>query len=56
VLPVPFAARGRWNAPISVARHFIVAALNCGLLVLIPFVLKMGPLPDAFGAGMLTPF
>ena len=32
------------------------AALNDALVVSIPFVLKIGPLPDVFGCGSFTPF
>jgi len=30
--------------------------LNCGLAVLIPFVLNTRPLPAVFGGGTFTPF
>src|ERR1700682_1222216 len=43
------------SAPFSWAAHLDSAWRNCGLLVLSPFVLKIGPLSDVFGAGRLTP-
>jgi hypothetical protein len=36
--------------------HFASADLKAALLVSMPFVLKIGPLPEVFGAGSLTPF
>jgi hypothetical protein len=39
----------------STLRHFIKAALYCGLFVFSPRVLSTGPLPDVFGAGIFTP-
>jgi hypothetical protein len=44
------------NALTSTLRHALVADANCGLLVLIPFVLRIGPLPDVLGVGTLRPF
>jgi hypothetical protein len=34
----------------------MAAALNCGLLVLTPFRLNAGPLPDGLATGTFTPF
>src|SRR5262245_31159695 len=36
--------------------HFASAVLNAVLFVFVSFVLKIGPLPDVFGAGSFTPF
>jgi hypothetical protein len=43
-------------AAVKSLRHFAIAAVNCGLLVSIPRMLKIGPAPEVFGAGRLTPF
>lgn len=53
---MPDAPGGRRKAPTRLARHFIVAVLNLALVVSMPFVLKIGPLPEVFGAGMAMPF
>src|ERR1039458_10728460 len=37
-------------------RHFDSAVLNWALAVLMPLVLKIGPLPEVFGVGTFTPF
>ena len=49
--PVP-----RLNAPLRSLWHLASAALNCALLVSMPFVSNTGPLPEVFGAGTFTPF